>query len=115
MIGYHFLHTAIEDHSRLAYTEIPTDEKYATAAGFWARANAYFTSVGIAVERVLTHNGSCYRSGMFRDALGTRSAWTRSTHGSTTTITTDATPHSAANSQRPASPTSQVGTPRAVW
>lgn len=70
MIGYHFLHTAIDDHSRLAYTEILADEKKETASEFWARANAYFTSVGITVERVLTDNGSCYRSGMFREVLG---------------------------------------------
>lgn len=69
--GYAYLHNAIDDHSRLAYTEILDDEKKETASGFWQRANAYFTSVGITVQRVLTDNGSCYRSHAFKDALGT--------------------------------------------
>ncbi len=68
--GYAFLHNAVDDHSRLAYTEILGDEKKETAAGFWTRANAYFTSYGITVHRVLTDNGSCYRSHTFADALG---------------------------------------------
>jgi transposase InsO family protein len=68
--GYAFLHNAVDDHSRLAYTEILTDEKKETAAGFWERANAYFESCGITVKRVLTDNGSCYRSYAFKDALG---------------------------------------------
>jgi transposase InsO family protein len=67
--GYAYLHNAVDDHSRLAYTEILTDEKKQTAVGFWARANAYFTSCGITVKRVLTDNGSCYRSRDFADAL----------------------------------------------
>ncbi|CAM3817786.1 IS481-like element ISMsm9 family transposase [Nocardiopsis rhodophaea] len=69
MLGYGYLHTAIDDHSRLAYTEIPADEKKETAAGFFQRAHAYFASAGITVERVLTDNGSCYTSRLWRDAL----------------------------------------------
>ena len=69
--GYAYLHNAVDDHSRLAYTEILTDEKKDTAAGFWERANAYFAACGITVKRVLTDNGSCYRSHAFTDALGT--------------------------------------------
>jgi len=68
--GYAFLHTALDDHSRLAYSEILTDERKETAAAFWTRAAAYFTSCGISVQRVLTDNGNCYRSVDFRDALG---------------------------------------------
>jgi len=68
--GYMFLHNAVDDYSRLAYTEILPDEKKETAAGFWERANAYFASCGITVKRVLTDNGACYRSHAFRDALG---------------------------------------------
>ena len=68
--GYAYLHNAVDDHSRLAYTEILADERKDTAAGFWERANAYFDSAGITVKRVLTDNGSCYRSHSFRDALG---------------------------------------------
>jgi transposase InsO family protein len=68
--GYAFLHTALDDHSRLAYSEILGDERKETAAAFWTRAHTYFTSCGISVKRVLTDNGSCYRSFDFRDALG---------------------------------------------
>lgn len=68
--GYHFLHTAIDGYSRLAYTELLSDERKETAAAFWTRANAYFTESGITVRKVLTDNGSCYRSFAFRDALG---------------------------------------------
>ncbi|WP_035856099.1 IS481 family transposase [Cryptosporangium arvum] len=69
VIGYAYLHTAIDDHSRLAYTEILTDERKETATGFWTRALAYFTSCGITVARVLTDNGSCYKSRLWADTL----------------------------------------------
>jgi transposase InsO family protein len=68
-IGYSYLHTAIDDHSRLAYTEILPDERQHTATAFWARAHAWFTTAGITVERVMTDNGSCYKSALWRDAL----------------------------------------------
>ena len=67
--GYAYLHNAVDDHSRLAYSEILTDERAATAIAFWHRAQTFFTSVGITVERVLTDNGSCYRSHAWRTAL----------------------------------------------
>jgi transposase InsO family protein len=69
VIGYSYLHTAIDDHSRLAYSEILADERKDTAAAFWVRAHAWFTAAGITVQRVLTDNGSCYRSFPWRDAL----------------------------------------------
>ncbi|OBH79306.1 transposase, partial [Mycobacterium mantenii] len=68
--GYHFLHTAIDGHSRLAYSELLADERQDTAARFWCRANAWFTQCGITVQKVLTDNGSCYRSRVFAEALG---------------------------------------------
>jgi transposase InsO family protein len=68
--GYHYLHTALDDHSRLAYSELLTDERKETAAAFWGRASAYFTSCGITVRQVLTDNGACYRSLPFASALG---------------------------------------------
>jgi transposase InsO family protein len=68
--GYSFLHSAIDDHSRVVYSEILTDEKGATAAGFWERANAFYRSLGVTVMRVLSDNGACYRSGAFDAALG---------------------------------------------
>ncbi|ORT54822.1 IS481 family transposase, partial [Streptomyces sp. CB03238] len=68
-LGYSYLHTAVDDHSRLAYSEILPDEKKETATGFWQRAHAFFSRAGITVERVLTDNGSCYRSRDWRDEL----------------------------------------------
>ena len=76
--GTAFIHNAVDDHSRLAYCEILTDERKETASAFWVRANAYFTSCGITVKRVLTDNGSAYRSGDFAAALGEIThKWTR--------------------------------------
>jgi len=68
-VGYAYLHTALDDHSRLAYTEILTDERQATAVGFWQRAHAWFSESGIAVQRVLTDNGNCYRSRLWRHTM----------------------------------------------
>lgn len=69
-MGYWYIHNAVDDCSRLGYSELLTDEKKETAAGFWERANAYFATAGIVVQRVLTDNGSCYRSTLFAQALG---------------------------------------------
>ena len=69
VIGYHYLHTAIDDHSRLAYSELLTDELGTTAAAFWARARTWFNSHGITIARVLSDNGACYRSQAFAAAL----------------------------------------------
>jgi transposase InsO family protein len=68
--GYAYIHTAIDDHSRLAYSEILTDERQETAAQFWQRASAHFQGYGITIQRVLTDNGSCYRSKVFNTVLG---------------------------------------------
>ncbi|GAB3249393.1 MULTISPECIES: IS481 family transposase [Arthrobacter] len=68
--GYAYLHHVVDDHSRLVYSEELPDEKKETAAGFWNRANSFFNDAGIDVKRVLTDNGSCYRSHAFKDALG---------------------------------------------
>ncbi|NYF58551.1 transposase InsO family protein [Micromonospora purpureochromogenes] len=70
-LGYAFLHTALDDHSRLAYTEILNDETRQTATAFWQRAQAWFAAHGIVVRRVITDNGSCYRSRLWRDTLAT--------------------------------------------
>lgn len=68
--GYVYLHHAVDDHSRLAYSEQLTDERKETAAGFWLRAHAFFADAGITVRAVMTDNGSCYRSHAFAAALG---------------------------------------------
>ncbi|MFF5075954.1 DDE-type integrase/transposase/recombinase [Actinoplanes sp. NPDC000266] len=66
-LGYAYLHTALDDHSRLAHTEILTDETKETATGFWRRAHAWFNAQGITISRVLTDNGSCYKSRLWSD------------------------------------------------
>ena len=68
-LGYAYLHNAVDDHSRLAYTEVLPDETRQTAAAFWTRAQAFFQAGGITVKRVLTDNGACYRSHLWRDTL----------------------------------------------
>ena len=62
LIGHGFIHAAVDDHSRLAYAEIHPDETSQTAAGFLARAHAWFHARGVTLQRVLTDNGGCYRS-----------------------------------------------------
>jgi Integrase core domain len=62
-IGYDYVHTAIDDHTRLAYSEIHTDEKDPTCAAFLHRALAWFAAHGITVHRVLTDNAMVYRRG----------------------------------------------------
>jgi transposase InsO family protein len=68
--GFGFIHTAIDGHSRLAYSEVLDDEQGATAAAFWTRAEQFFTDHHITIEAVLTDNGSCYRSRVWTTALG---------------------------------------------
>ncbi|QCD58312.1 IS481 family transposase [Streptomyces hawaiiensis] len=64
-MGFDYVHSAVDDHSRLAYSEIQADEKVATCAGFLTRAAAFFHAHGItAVERVLTDNAWAYRKGL---------------------------------------------------
>ena len=58
-VGYRFIHTAIDDRTQLAYSEILDDETGPTAAAFWQRAHQWFTNHHITVERVLTDNGAC--------------------------------------------------------
>lgn len=68
--GYAYLHHAVDDCSRLAYSEIPGDERKETAAAFWKRARAFFAAHGITVKAVLTDNGACYRSRLWAKTLG---------------------------------------------
>ncbi|WP_440714259.1 IS481 family transposase, partial [Gordonia sp. FQ] len=77
--GYRYLHHAVDDYSRIAYSEILDDERKETAAGFWQRANAFFAGTGVTVTAVMTDNGSCYRSKAFNAALGAhvKHKWTR--------------------------------------
>ena len=70
-LGYDFVRTAIDDHSRLAYAEIHDDERGGTCAGFLTRAAAYFAGHGIpGIERVITDNAFAYRhSAAFKTAV----------------------------------------------
>ena len=69
MVGYAFIHTAIDSYSRLAYSEVLADEKAATAIAFWHRAHAWFAEHGVTVELVQTDNGSCYKAHAFSAAI----------------------------------------------
>jgi len=67
-LGTAFVHTVIDDHSRTAYAEIHDNETAATAIGVLRRAVSWFTARNVTVERVLSDNGSAYRSHAWRDA-----------------------------------------------
>lgn len=67
-IGTAFVHTVIDDHSRIAYAEIHIDEKANTAVGVLRTAVAWFAQRGVIVERVLSDNGAAYKSHAWRDA-----------------------------------------------
>jgi transposase InsO family protein len=66
--GWEFVHVCIDDHSRIAFSQIKPDEKADSAVPFLEAAVAYYKSLGIKVERVMTDNGPCYKSFAFRDA-----------------------------------------------
>jgi transposase-like protein len=68
-VGYAKIHSAVDAYSRLAYSEVHSDETATTAIGFWRRAKAFFESYDITIERVLTDNGSCYMSKDFDKEL----------------------------------------------
>ena len=64
-VGWEHLHVAIDDASRLAYTELLPDERKHSAVAFLGRALAWFASHGVTVERVMSDNGSAYKSRLF--------------------------------------------------
>jgi transposase InsO family protein len=78
--GWEFVHVCVDDATRLAYAEVLPDERGETAAGFLERAVAWFQSMGIEPQRVLSDNGACYRSRLHAAAcreLGLRHTFTR--------------------------------------
>ncbi len=78
--GWEFVHVCIDDASRLAFSQILPDEKKHSAVAFLRAAVAYYQSLGVTLARVMTDNGSCYRSKAFRNAcrdLGLRHIRTR--------------------------------------
>jgi transposase InsO family protein len=79
-IGTAFVHTVVDDHSRIAYAEIRDDEKATTAIDVLGNAVAWFAERGVTIERVLSDNGSAYKSHAWHDAchqLGIRPTKTR--------------------------------------
>jgi transposase InsO family protein len=80
LTGWEYVHIAIDDATRLAYAEVLSDEKASTAIGFLGRAVAFYARHGVSVERVMTDNGSPYRSAIHALAcrtLGIRHLRTR--------------------------------------
>lgn len=78
--GWEYVHVCIDDASRVAFTQIKPDEKAFSAVAFLKAAVAYYKSLGVSVQRVMTDNGSCYRSNAFRTAcrnLGLRHVRTK--------------------------------------
>jgi transposase InsO family protein len=66
-LGHAYIHTVLDDHSRVAYAEIHDDESKETAVQVLRNAVSWFADRGVLVERVLSDNGSCYRSHLWRD------------------------------------------------
>jgi transposase InsO family protein len=71
-LGYDYVHSAVDDHTRLAYSEILSDDQGATCAGFLTRASEFFASHGITISQVITDNAKNYLvSRAFRDTAAT--------------------------------------------
>lgn len=66
--GWEYLHICVDDHTRLAYGAIMPDEKKESVVAFLKQAHAWYSGLGIKVQRLLTDNGSGYKSHLFRDA-----------------------------------------------
>jgi transposase InsO family protein len=78
--GWEFVHVCIDDASRIAFSQVLIDEKKESAVAFLVAAVAYYASLGVAVRRVMTDNGSCYRSRAFAKAcakLGLKHIFTK--------------------------------------
>jgi transposase InsO family protein len=67
-MGWEYLHVAVDDHSRIAFSQILPNQKMPSAASFLRAAVAYYARLGIPIRRLLTDNGPCYRSHGFRRA-----------------------------------------------
>jgi transposase InsO family protein len=78
--GWEFAHVAIDDHSRAGFVQIHVDERKDSAVAFLQNAVAYYAALGVRIERLLTDNGSAYRSKLFAkvcQALGIKHSFTR--------------------------------------
>jgi len=79
-IGWEYVHVCIDDASRVAFVQVMADQRKQSAVAFLVAAVAYYAKLGISIERVMTDNGSCYRSKAFRAAckrLGLRQVFTK--------------------------------------
>jgi len=79
-IGWEFVHVCIDDASRIAFSRVMKDERKESAVAFLKAAVAYYASLGVKIERVMTDNGSCYRSKTFGKAckrIGLRHIFTK--------------------------------------
>lgn len=70
--GWEYVHVCIDDASRLAFSQVRADEKKESAVSFLKAALDYYASLGVTVARVMTDNGSCYKSFAFRDLCQAR-------------------------------------------
>jgi transposase InsO family protein len=79
-IGWEFVHVCIDDASRVAFVQVMANQRKESAVAFLQAAVAYYAKLGVRVERVMTDNGSCYRSRAFQTTckrLGLRQIFTR--------------------------------------
>lgn len=106
LLGRGYVRTVVDDHSRIAYAEICADETAATAIGVLERAVAWFTDYGVSVERVLSDNGSAYKSHAWTQAcarLGITVKEPAPTGRRPTARSNASTAHSATDGPMPAS------------
>lgn len=79
-MGWEYVHVCVDDHSRLAFTQVLESERKECAVAFLKEAVAWYRQLGITIERVMTDNGSCYRSRAFNrlcKAMGIRHIYTK--------------------------------------
>ena len=101
-IGWEFLHVCIDDASRVAFSQIMKTERKACAVAFLKAAVAYYKSLGITVLRVMTDNGSCYRSHAFAKASGSSTSGQSPTPPEPTARPSASSRHRCGNGPRPA-------------
>jgi transposase InsO family protein len=65
--GHAFVHSVLDDHSRVVYSEVHDDERKETATAVLRRAVFWFAARGVVVKKVISDNGSCYRSNVWRE------------------------------------------------
>ena len=78
--GWEFAHVAIDDHSRAGFVQMHSDERKGSAVDFLKAAVAHYAALGVRIERLITDNGSAYRSRLFNktcQALGIKHTFTR--------------------------------------